>query len=246
MKKILAEFYGKKTGCCGGKGGSMHPCDPSVGILGTSAIVGGGIPIAVGAAWANQMRGKDNIAVTFFGDGATEEGTFHESLNFAALKKIPVIFVCENNLYATASPINQRQPATGSIAAKAKGYGFPGRLIDGNDVIEVYRIAAEAVNRARQGLGPSLIEAETFRWFAHVGPVDDTETGHRPADELAKWKKKCPIRRMRNLLLSKNILKPEDEEIWQKELDRNFAEALDFAQKSLPPAKELLTTHVFA
>lgn len=246
LKRMLAEFYGKETGCCGGKGGSMHPCDPALGILGTTAIVGGGIPLAVGAAWANQMRGLDNVAVTFFGDGATEEGTFHESLNFATLKKIPVIFVCENNLYATASPLTHRQSAAGSIAAKAKGYGLPGRLIDGNDVIEVYQTTAEAVKRARQGLGPTLIEAKTFRWFAHVGPVDDTETGHRPAEELTRWKQRCPIQQMRNILLSQNILRLEDEEIWRQEFNKNFAEALTFAKDSLPPPKESLTAHVFA
>ncbi|HFQ81527.1 MAG TPA: thiamine pyrophosphate-dependent dehydrogenase E1 component subunit alpha [Desulfobacterales bacterium] len=246
VKKMLAEFYGKESGCCGGKGGSMHPCAPEHGILGTSAIVGGGIPMAVGAAWAEQMRNGDNIAVAFFGDGATEEGTFHESLNFAALKNIPVVFICENNLYATASPIRHRQPAAGSIAAKAKGYGLPGELINGNDVIEVYQRVGEAVERARRGQGPTLIEAETFRWFAHVGPVDDTETGHRSADELARWKNKCPIRRMRDHLTIENILKSEDEKNWSIEFDINFAGALTFAKESVPPTKELLTTHVFA
>ncbi len=246
IKKMLAEFYSKKTGCCGGNGGSMHPCDPEHGILGTSAIVGGGIPMAVGAAWAEQMRGKDNIAVTFFGDGATEEGTFHESLNFAALKNIPVIFICENNLYATASPITHRQPAAGSIAAKAKGYGLPGLSIDGNDVTAVYRATAEAVNRARQGAGPTLIEALTFRWFAHVGPVDDTESGHRSAAELASWKERCPIQRFRKYLLSEELLKMTDEERWYKDFDRDFAEALLFAKESEPPGEALLTTHVFA
>ncbi len=246
LKKMLAEFYGKETGCCRGKGGSMHPCAPEVGILGTSAIVGGGIPIAVGAAWANQMRGIPAVTVTFFGDGATEEGAFHESLNFAALKKIPVIFVCENNLYATASAIGKRQPAAGSIAARAATYGLPGKLINGNDVIEVYLAAGEAVIRAKQGLGPTLIEAETFRWFAHVGPVDDTKTGHRPANELTRWKKKCPIQHLRKALLSKKILTPDDEKIWQKKFDRSFEEALYFAKTSLPSGIEQLTTHVFA
>jgi pyruvate dehydrogenase E1 component alpha subunit len=245
-KKMLAEFYGKETGCCKGKGGSMHPCDPEHGILGTSAIVGGGIPIAVGAAWAEQRRGKDNIALSFFGDGATEEGSFHESLNFAALKNIPVIFICENNLYATASRLNHRQPAAGSIAAKAEGYGLPGVSLDGNDVIAVYQAAAEAVNRARQGAGPTLIEARTFRWFAHVGPVDDTESGHRPAAELAKWKEKCPILRFRERLRSEKILNWEDEKRWHEDFDRDFAEALLFAKDSEPPGKALLTTHVFA
>ena len=244
-RKLLAEFYGKKTGCSGGRGGSMHPADPSVGIPGTSAIVGGGIPLAVGAAWAARMQGKSQVAVTFFGDGATEEGTFHESLNFAALKKIPVIFVCENNGYATASPFASRQPAHIPIADKAAGYGIPGVRLDGNDVEEVYRAAGEAVSRARQGQGPTLIEALTYRWMAHVGPVDDTASGHRPAAELAEWRQRCPVQRLRRRLRTAGLLDEEQESRLCADINRELAAAVIYAQESEPPATEDLLHYVF-
>ncbi len=246
IKKLLAEFYGKKTGCSGGRGGSMHPADPTCGILGTSAIVGGGIPLAVGAAWASSMQGKNEVSVAFFGDGASEEGTFHESLNFAALKNIPVIFVCENNSYATASPFASRQPLTVSIADKANGYGMPGVRIDGNDVLEVYRVAGEAMTRARQGQGPTLIEAETFRWMAHVGPVDDTKTGHRPAPELAAWRNKCPVQRLQQLLLNKGIINSNQEEKLRHEIDTDLEAAISYAKQAAAPTKEDLLNHVYA
>lgn len=246
VKKLLAEFYGKKSGCCGGRGGSMHPADPTCGIPGTSAIVGGGIPLAVGAAWGSAMQGTTDVSVAFFGDGASEEGTFHESLNFAALKKIPVIFVCENNSYATASPFASRHPKGVSIADKAHGYGIPGLLLDGNDILEVYRVGEEAIDRARQGLGPTLIEAKTFRWMAHVGPVDDTKTGHRPAQELDEWQEKCPVERFRQLLLNKAIITNSDEEQLRKEIDRDLEDAISYAKLATEPTAEDLLNHVYS
>ncbi len=245
VKKLLAEFYGKQTGCCGGRGGSMHPADPTCGILGTSAIVGGSIPLAVGAAWASSMQGTTDVSVAFFGDGASEEGTFHESLNFAALKKIPVIFLCENNSYATASHCSSRQPQNVSISDKAHGYGLPGFQIDGNDVLEVYRVAGEAVTRARKGQGPTLIEAATFRWMAHVGPVDDTKTGHRPAPELASWKKKCPVQQFQQLLLDKKLITNDQLEQLRHNIDLELEAAVSAAKQALPPTKEDLLNYVY-
>jgi len=244
-QKLLAEFYGKATGCAGGKGGSMHPVDMDLHIPGTTAIVGGGIPIAVGTAWAEQMKGNKNISVVFFGDGASEEGTFHESLNFAALKNIPVLFVCENNMYATASSINKRQAEQSSIADKAASYGIDGFCVDGNNVMDVYNVAQRAVKRARSGHGSTLIEATTYRWFGHVGPNDDTVTGHRPARELEEWKKKCPLKNFRDNLRSEKVLDSEGDKAIEDLISHQLKDALQFAQESEQPAAESLLKNVF-
>lgn len=244
-QNLLAEFYGKATGCAGGKGGSMHPVDKDLNILGTTAIVGGGIPIAVGTAWAEQMKGSNDIAAVFFGDGASEEGTFHESLNFAALKNIPVLFVCENNMYATASPISKRQAKQSSIADKAASYGIPGICVNGNNVMDVYEVAKKAVERARNNHGATLIEATTYRWYGHVGPNDDTETGHRPARELEQWKKRCPLKTYRDDLYTEKLLDKKVDKKFTDEIDHRLQEALQFAQESEQPAAETLLKNVF-
>ena len=243
--QLLAEFYGRKTGCAGGKGGSMHPVDIDRGIPGTTAIVGGNIPIAVGAAWSCVMQGRKDISVAFFGDGASEEGTLHESLNFAVLKKLPVIFVCENNLYATASPIASRQPAESIIAARAAAFGLPAYRIDGNDVICVYNSAQTAVERARSGQGPSFIESLTYRWKAHVGPVDDTTTGHRPPRELFDWQQRCPIARFREMLVDSKLIDPRLEEHIRKECDEELESAISAAIADPEPVEADLLSHVF-
>jgi pyruvate dehydrogenase E1 component alpha subunit len=196
---LLAEFYGRETGCCKGMGGSMHPAFPELGILGTSAIVGGGIPHGVGTALASRLRRDGRISAVFFGDGASEEGTFHESLNFAALRQLPVLFVCENNGYATVSPLAARQPNP-DVADRAEGYGIRTFRVDGNDVEAVYRAAAEAVEHVRSGGGPAFIEAKTYRWKGHVGPGEDWETGARDREELERWKRRCPVESYRRLL----------------------------------------------
>ncbi len=192
MRVIAAELHGQEEGCSRGRGGSMHLCDPEWGIPGSTAIVGGSIPLAVGAALSARMQNNGRIAVAFFGDGASEEGSFHESLNFAALHSLPVVFACENNLYATSSPLEARQPPAG-IAAKGAGYGIPAVVVDGNDVIAVYHAAGEAVARARRGEGPTLLEFRTWRWKGHVGPGCDLAAGCRPAGEHAEWLARCPL-----------------------------------------------------
>ncbi|MFZ5774287.1 MAG: thiamine pyrophosphate-dependent dehydrogenase E1 component subunit alpha [Thermodesulfobacteriota bacterium] len=243
--ELAAEFYGKITGCARGKGGSMHPVAPEIGIPGATAIVGGGIPIAVGAALACAMRNQDAVSVVFFGDGAAEEGSFHESLNFAALKKLPVVFVCENNLYATASPIAQRQSGPG-IAEKAAGYGMPGERLDGNDVVAVHRVAGLAVQRARQGRGPTLIEALTYRWKGHVGPEDDTVKGVRPAEELRAWQERCPLRRHHACLERHGIVSQGLLEDLERRIASELDDAFQRARSAPPPAPEELLTNVFA
>ena len=243
--QLLAEFYGKETGCAGGKGGSMHPVDVTRGILGTTAIVGGNIPLAVGAAWSSQMKKDNKVAVAFFGDGASEEGTFHESLNFAALKKIPTIFICENNLYATTSPIAHRQPPGTSIADRAAAYGMPSQQMDGNDVLQVYCAAEEAIRRARRGEGPSFIEAMTYRWKAHVGPVDDTAIGHRPQEELAVWQTRCPIARLLSHLEQKGLWSEEKDRTLVDKLEREFNTALQQAKNDPFPQDSNIFNFVF-
>lgn len=234
--KLLAEFYGKKTGCCKGKGGSMHPADIENAIPGTSAIVGGTIPIAVGTALASLMKKKDNVSVAFFGDGGVDQGTFHEGLNFASLKKLPVIFVCENNFYAVNSPIYARQPHD-NIAKRASAYAIPGVEVDGNDVMEIYKSAQTAINSARNGEGPTLIEARTYRWFAHVGPDFDHLKGCRPKEEVESWMKRCPIKKLQEYLFKNSLITEEEIQNIQKKIDDEINSAVKFAKQSPFPEK---------
>lgn len=195
LNRMMAELFGRAAGCSGGWGGSMHLIDVHAGVMGSSAVVGGSLPHAVGSALAFKMQKIDRIAVAGFGDGTAEEGVFHESLNFAALKRLPAVFVCENNLYATQSHIHDRQ-SHGDIYRRAEGYGLPGILVDGNDVMAVYEVACEAVRRARAGEGPTLLECRTYRWREHVGPNYDYDLGYRTKQELDEWMARCPIRKL--------------------------------------------------
>ena len=239
MKALMAEFYGRTTGCSKGKGGSMHIIDTAHGVLGTSAIVGGGIPMAVGTALASRIKGDGRVSVVFFGDGAFDEGVFYESFNFALLKKLPVVFVCENNFYATNSPQSSRQGSC-EIARTASAYGAPGICLDGNNVIEVYKAAVEAVKHARTGNGPSLIEATTYRWKGHVGPDVDYEKGARSKEELLYWMKRCPVKNFEKALREGNIITEEELDVIPQAILKELEEALSFALKSpLPEASAL-------
>lgn len=244
-KELYAEFYGRVTGCCRGKGGSMHPAAPALGIPGTSAIVGGGIPLAAGAGLASQLRGDGKVSVAFFGDGAADQGAFHESLNFAALKKLPVLFVCENNYYATNSPLSARQPHP-DIYRRAAGYGIPGVSLDGNDVLAVYQAAQEAVHRARRGDGPTLLECKTYRWKGHVGPDCDWEKGCRPREELTDWMNRCPIESFRERLIAWGVADQERYHQLLEEIDARLDQALRFARASAFPAPSELHQHVYS
>src|SRR5215472_10183010 len=217
LDRMMAEIYGKRTGYCKGKGGSMHIVDYSLGILGANGIVGGGIPIATGSALAARVTGRDDVTACFFGDGAANEGTFHESLNLAGVLKLPVIYVCENNGYQVFTSM-ESVTAGKSIAARAQAYGIPGFAVDGNDVVEVYRHASEAVARARNKEGPTLLECRTYRWEGHV--VGENAFGGRPyrsEEELNAWKARCPI-----LQFEKRLL--ESSGITRGELDRLIAD----------------------
>jgi acetoin:2,6-dichlorophenolindophenol oxidoreductase subunit alpha len=241
--RMFAEFYGRAAGCCNGKGGSMHLAAPELGILGTSAIVGGGIPNAVGAALAASLRREPRVCAVFFGDGASEEGVFHESLNFAALRKLPVVFVCENNFYATGSPLSARQPHA-EIWRHAAGYGIPGVAADGNDVLAVHDSAAEAVDRARTGQGPTLLHYTTYRWKGHVGPQSDCARGVRPQAELDEWVARCPVAVFRARLLQAGVLDEAECAARQAEIDAELDDALARAKASPFPDTGALHEHV--
>ncbi len=242
--KLYAEFYGRIDGYCKGKGGSMHLSVPEVGIHGTSAIVGGGIPLAVGTALASSMRGDERVSVSFFGDGAVDEGVFHESLNFAALKKLPVVFVCENNFYAVSSPISARQPHD-DIARRAEGYNIPGFRLDGNDAIAVYHAAGQAVKRARNKEGPTLLECRTYRWKGHVGPDCDYENGCRPRFELDDWMDRCPIEILKKSLVRTGIMNGIQIQALVGEIHGQLNSALEWAKRSPYPNKSDVFKDVF-
>lgn len=244
MKLMMAEFYGRKTGYCKGKGGSMHMVDPENGILGTSAIVGGGIPLAVGTALASAMKKDGRVSVSFFGDGACDGGAFHESLSFASLKKLPVVFVCENNFYATNSHISARQPDA-EIADRAASYGIPSVSVDGNDVVGVYDVARQSVERARVKEGPSFIECRTYRWRAHVGPEYDYEKGCRPREELESWMEKCPVGNFEEFLLREGHLTEEGAERMKEAISKEINEAQEFGISSPEPGEEELFKDVY-
>ncbi|OGU19984.1 MAG: hypothetical protein A2X85_13750 [Geobacteraceae bacterium GWF2_54_21] len=243
LRLIAAELYGRESGCAGGRGGSMHLVAPDWGIPGSTAIVGGSIPLAAGAALSAKMQNNGRIAVAFFGDGASEEGSFHESLNFAALHALPLIFVCENNFYATNSPFKARQPECG-IAAKGAGYGIPSVTADGNNLGTVYQVAGEAIERARSGGGPSLLEFETYRWKGHVGPACDFEAGCRPKDELERWLERCPHRLYRDGLLGSGQVSCDDLDAIERNLRHEIDDAFDFARASAWPDPATLLEHV--
>lgn len=244
IDSLMAEFYGKITGCSKGKGGSMHPVAPEYGILGTTAIVGGCIALAVGTALASRLRKDDKISVAFFGDGAVDEGIFHESLNFASLKKLPVLFICENNFYATSSPQVARQPHD-NIAKRGESYHIPGVQVDGNDVIRIYQTVKKAAARARAGRGPSLIECRTYRWKGHVGPDCDYEKGCRPEKELRDWMKRCPVELFQGHILANKIMTAAEINVFMEAIDEEIAAAVKFGQESPFPDKTELVKDVY-
>lgn len=195
LEALVAELYGKQDGCARGRGGSMHLIAPEVGFAGSAAILGEMISVAVGTGWAFSRAGEQRVAVTYFGDGATEEGVFAESLNIAAVHRVPVVFVCENNLYSSCSPLGARQPAGTSIHGRAEAAGVRSLHVDGNDVFAVREAAEQAVRHAREGRGPFLLELATYRWREHVGPNWDSHYGYRSQEEIDAWMARCPILR---------------------------------------------------
>ncbi|KUK14416.1 MAG: acetoin:2,6-dichlorophenolindophenol oxidoreductase subunit alpha [bacterium] len=242
LKYMMAELYGKKTGYCKGKGGSMHIADVDLGILGANGIVGAGLPIATGAALSSHLQKNGRVALCFFSDGASNRGTFHESLNMASIWKLPVIFLCENNMYGISMP-QRKGMAIDDIADRASAYGIPGVVVDGNDVIAVYEAVKEAVSRARAGGGPTLIEAKTARWRGHF---EGDPQIYRTQEEIEEWRKKCPIKRFEEKLLKMGVLDEakirEIEEMIAKEVE----EAVRFAEESPYPEPEEALEDVYA
>jgi acetoin:2,6-dichlorophenolindophenol oxidoreductase subunit alpha len=244
LKGMMAEIYGRASGCSGGKGGSMHLAAPAIGFPGSSAIVAGTIPLAVGAALGFQLQQRSQVAVAFFGDGATNEGAFYESLNFASLKKLPVIFVCENNLYSTHMPIAAIQADT-RIFQKASVFNLPGSRIDGNNLGEVYATAREAVLRAKGGGGPTLIECMTYRWRGHVGPKWDVDKGLRSQEEVDWWVGRCGMRRFEEYLLATKVLTAELRDTIVQRIGSEVEEALICAKESPFPDRDKLYEGVY-
>lgn len=244
-KAIMAELYGKATGCSGGRGGSMHMFAPKVGLLGTNGLVAGGIPLAVGAGLSAKVRGTDQIGVAFFGDGASNHGAFLESINFAAVQKIPVVFVCENNLYATATALS-KVTANVEIATKAAAFGCAGVAVDGTDVLAVWVAAREAVARARTGKGPTLIEVKTYRWCGHH-EGDPPFGTYRTKEELESWKQRDCVSRFRRLLTEDFCVATGEElDAIDRRQDEIVAEAVRFGETSPEPDPATTWDHVYA
>ena len=235
LQRMFAELMGRKTGYCKGKGGSMHIADFSLGILGANGVVGGGFPIIVGTGLSIKLRRTDQVAVCFFGDGASNRGTFHEAMNMAAIWKLPILFVCENNCYASTTPTSYACSVM-DIAARAAGYNIPGVSVDGNDILAVREVAEKAVNRARQGEGPTLIENKTYRRRGHF---EGDPQKYRDQAEVAEWEKKNdPIQRFAALLKKKKILTGELEKEIQEQVEMALKEAVTFAEQSEWPGPE--------
>lgn len=240
LRRLAAEIFVRETGCSRGRGGSMHLTAPEVGLLGTSALVGGGMGPGVGSALASARLGQGRVTAIFFGDGAIEEGVFHESFNFAALNRLPVLWVCENNLYASHMPLAARQPR-GDLVKHAEPYGVPAVQVDGNDLEAVYAAASQAVRRARAGEGPTFIEALTYRWRGHVGPGWDLEFNIRPPEEVEAWVARCPVKRLAARLAETGVADRHALSIIHTEIEEEVADAIEFARESpFPRVEELL------
>ena len=242
LREIAAEILGKVTGCCKGKGGSMHLSRVDLGFVYSSAIVGGGVPLAVGAGLSIRLKKGDQVVVSFFGDGASNTGGFHEGLNLASLWKLPVIFVCENNLYAI-SVSTKKSTSVENIADRAAAYGMPGLIVDGNDVLAVYEAARNAVERARKGEGPTLLECKTYRWLGHF--AGDPGDAYRTKEEVEAWKEKCPIKKLKTKLVEEGILSEEEINRIDEEVKREVEEAAEYAINSPYPSSEELVKDVF-
>ena len=246
-RELIAEIYGKVTGCAHGRGGSMHLVAPDKGMMGAAPIVAGTISLALGASLASSIRGDKRVTVSFFGDGATGEGVLYECLNFAALKKLPIIFACENNLYSTHMAIDEIR-SNRDIFRVGEPFGIDCCRVDGNNVLEVYEATVEAVEKCRKGTGPVFLEFLTYRLRGHVGPDDNIQGDHidiRPKDEIEEWAKKDPIKIFEKFLLEKSILKKKDIELIYLKIGQEIRNAYSFTQKSLYPDEGDLKRYVF-
>jgi pyruvate dehydrogenase E1 component alpha subunit len=239
LRALLAEMYGKDTGCARGKGGSMHVIGPDANVLGTSAVVGTGISNAAGHALAIKRRREKRVVAVFFGDGATEEGCFYETLNFASLHKLPVLLVCENNGYAIHEPIAKRW-ASEALCDRVSTFNMRAHHLPDGDVLAIRRTAVEAIGRIRDGQGPEFMECKTYRWREHVGPCEDYDQGYRARDEATRWLENDQVARLADLLPAANRARID------REIESEIADAVAFAESSPAPDAAELTTHVYA
>lgn len=249
IKALFAEMYGKSSGCSGGRGGSMHLIAREVGFLGAQPLVAGTIPLATGAALAASIKRDNRVVVSFFGDGAVEEGAFHESLNFAAVKKLPIIFVCENNLYSSHLHIRERRAATNTIYKEAAVHGILSFQIDGQDVLKIYTLVRTHIGAVRARRAPLFIEAQTYRFHGHVGAKDAIDDQHttdiRDEKEVAEWKSRDPIKTFENYLVrTKTISKEEMRRVWNA-AEKEVSRAHQFARQSPYPNRRELKNYVF-
>jgi pyruvate dehydrogenase E1 component alpha subunit len=241
LKKFMAELYGRRDGYCRGKAGSMHVACKELGIIGSNGVVGGGIPISLGTAFASQYLGNDRVTVCFFGDGATNEGTFHESLNLAAVWNLPIVFCCENNRWAEFTP-QKIHTKLEDLSRRAEAYGMPGVTVDGDDALKVRESAEKAVDRARKGEGPTLLECKTHRWYGHF--AGDSQK-YRDPKEIEEVRKFDPLLRFQNLLLEMKHLTPEQVKKMEDQLRAEIDEAVAFAESSPMPGKDDVLLDVY-
>ena len=242
VKRMMAELFGKLTGYCKGKGGSMHIADVDKGNLGANGVVGGGIPLAVGAALTLKLKKTDRVTLCFFGDGASNQGCFHESVNLASIWDLPVVFICENNVYGMSFSVKKSIRAE-SIAVRSVAYGIPGEVVDGNDALAVADAVARGVERARAGKGPSLIECRTYRWKGHS--KSDANL-YRTQEEMQKWKKRCPIERFRKKLIEMKVMTADEADSIHREAVDEMEAAVEFAMNSPEPPLESRLEDVYA
>ena len=239
LNRMMAELMGKATGYCGGKGGSMHVCDLELNMLGANGIVGGGVPIAVGAGFANKYRGNDTVSVAFFGDGTTNIGAFHEAANMAAALRLPVLFVCENNEYAEYTP-RERTMAIKDVAERAAAYGMPGTIVDGMDARAVYDATRQALDTIRAGEGPSFLECKTYRYFNHHG-IQTLGMKYRSDDEVEEWRQRDAIAALERVMVADGVATGADIEAARTAVQAEVEAAIEFAEASpLPDPGELL------
>lgn len=245
LKAMLAEIYGRASGCCGGRGGSMHLMDPSVGMALSLPVVSSAIPVAVGFALGYRQRGEDRVSATFLGDGSVEEGVFHEAMNFAALKKLPVLFVLENNFYAVYTNLADRQPDR-PFEELARAHAMPAARADGNNVEMVMDVTAEAAARARRGGGPTLLVFDTYRWREHCGPGYDNDIGYRTEAEFLAWRDRDPVDLLRRRLIAEGILRDGDEQTMTSSIRSEIEAALQAARAAPFPPSHTAADHVYA
>tara|TARA_B110000977_G_scaffold200519_1_gene291364 strand:- start:9952 stop:10959 length:1008 start_codon:yes stop_codon:yes gene_type:complete len=246
LNAMIAEIYGKATGCSRGKGGSMHLIDETVGFMGSTAIVGGTVPVGVGLAYGMKVKKSNQVSCVFHGDAVVETGAFFESVNFAVVKKLPVLFVCENNLYSVYSPLSVRQPEDRSISAMAAGLGMSTMSGDGNDPAEVYDIVRESVAAIRAGGGPMLIEFSTYRWLEHCGPSYDNHIGYRTESEFLEWQAKEPISRFERVMIDNSIISARELQLMNENIALEVEEAFTFAEASPMPLADSAYTGLYS